>query len=232
MKKQFLFLLLLVFTMYLAEAQPLPAVTTQPVMPGFLLDLKGEPLVNKYSKVTDGSPFFSDDWLKGKLISTDGKVYENLALKINLAENDLHYLNDDGKELILKTPIRLVNLSNPVTGQSFDFIKTGTACNANSNIWYQVLDTGSTWLLKSQVKQLFEINTYGSASTEEKISTNVNYHLYHKQECTRVKNAHELWEMLNKLESGFTEKTTVKGGAKKTEEELIRLNRLYNQKSH
>ncbi len=231
MKKPLLYLLISLFILPGAKAQPLPTVETRPGIPGFLVDLKGEVLVNKYSKVTDGSPFFSDDWLKGKFIGSDGKLYDNLSLKLDLVENDIYFLNDQAKEMILKTPVKHLNLSNSMTGQSFTFIKTDLLCQSNPKTWFQVLDTGKAWLLKSQPKQVSELTTYGSAVTEEKIITGVYYYLLLKQDCFPIKSAQELWEKLNVKNPGFTEKTAVKGPAKKSEEELIRLTRRFNEKT-
>ena len=231
MKKRCLYLFASLFLFTCAGAQPLPVVETRPGIPGFLFDLKGEVLVNKYSKVTEGSAFFSDEWLKGKFYSSDGKVYDNLALKIDLVENEIYFLNDQSQELILKTPVKQIILSNIVTGQSFTFIKTDQLCQTNPRTWFQVLDTGKALLLKSQPKQVTEYKPYGSATTEEKITTSINYYLLYKQECLTIKSAQELWEKLNVEMPGFTQKTTAKGPAKKSEEELIRLTHLFNEKA-
>ncbi len=199
-------------------------------MQGFLFDLKGEVLVNKYSKVTVGSPFFSDDWLKGKFFSTDGRTYDNLSLKLDLVGNDIHFLNDLAQEMILYTPVSKIILTNFVTGQSFTFIKTEKLCQANSKIWFQVLDSGKAWLLKSQTKQVIEHKPYGSSVSEENIISSVNYYLFYNQVCYPIKTAGELWEKLNDYLPGFEEKTKIKGSRKKTEDELIRLTVQFNKK--
>jgi hypothetical protein len=230
MKKWLSYLFISLFLLPGAKAQPLPTVETRPGIPGFMVDLKGEVLVNKYSKVTEGSPFFSDDWLKGKFIGTDGKLYDNLAIKLDLVENDIYFLNDQAKEMILKTPVNYLHLSNPMTGQSFSFIKTDLLCQSNPKTWFQVLDTGKAWLLKSEPKQVSELTTYASAVKEEKIISGVYYYILFKQECFPIKSAQELWEKLNNQKPGFAEKTTAKGPAKKSEEELIRLTRRFNEK--
>lgn len=201
-----------------------------PGIPGFLFDLKGELLVNKYSKVTDGSPFFSDEWLKGKFYSSDGRVYDNLSLRIDLVENDIYYLNDQSQEMILKTPVRQIILSNILTSQTFTFIKMDQLCQSNSKIWFQVLDSGKAWLLKTQLKKIIEHKPYGSSVTEENIISNVNYYLFYNQVCYPIKTAIDLWEKLNDQLPGFEEKTKVKGTGKKTEEELIRLTGQFNKK--
>ena len=232
MKKRLLHFIAGLFLLTGTSAQtPLPSVAVQPSIPGFLFDLKGEVLVNKYSKVTVGTPYFSDDWLKGKLISTDGRIYDNLSLKLDLVEDDIHFLNDLSQEMILNTPVSQLFLNNLVTGQSYTFIKTDKLCQSNSNTWFQVLDTGKVWLLKTQSKQVIEHKPYGSSVTEETIISSVNYYLFSKQVCSPIKSAGELWEKLNEQLPGFEEKTKVKGQGKKTEEELIRLTGEFNKKA-
>lgn len=232
MKKRLLYFIAGLFLLVVANAQsPLPSVAVQPAIPGFLFDLKGEILVNKYSKVTVGSPFFSDDWLKGKFISTDGRIYDNLSLKLDLVENDIYFLNDLSQEMILYTPVSQIILTNFVTNQSFTFIKTDKLCQSNSKIWFQVLDSGKAWLLKSQPKQVIEHKAYGSSVTEENIISNVNYYLFYNQGCYPIKTAIDLWEKLNEQLPGFEERTKVKGQGKKTEEELIRLTGQFNKKA-
>ena len=232
MIKPYLYLFTSLFFFTGTEAQPLPIVETRPGIPGFLFDLKGEVLVNKYGKVTEGSAFFAEEWLKGKFYGSDGKVYDNLALKIDLVENEIYFLNDLSQEMILKTPAKQIILSNIVTGQSFTFIKTDQLCQSNPKTWYQVLDTGRALLIKSQPKQVTAYKPYGSAIMEEKITTSVYYFLLYKQACLAIKSAQDLWEKLNLEIPGFTEKTTAKGSLKKSEEELIRLARLFNEKAH
>jgi len=231
MEKRFLYLIAGLLFFAHSESQTLPTVAVQSGIPGFLFDLKGDPLVNKYTKVTEGSPFFSDDWLKGKFISTDGKIYDNLSLKLDLLENDIYYLNDQTQELILKTPVSKIILSNLVTGQSFTFIKTDELCQTTPKTWFQVLDTGKACLLKSQPKQITEHKPYGSSVLEEKITSSVYYFLLYNQDCFTIKSAGELWEKLNDQIPGFSEKTKVKGPVKKSEEELIRLTAEFNKKA-
>jgi len=232
MKKRLLHFMAGLFLLAGTNAQsPLPSVAVQPAMPGFLFDLKGEVLVNKYSKVTVGSPFFSDDWLKGKFISTDGRIYDNLSLKLDLVENDIYFLNDLSQEMILYTPVSQIILTNFVTSQSFTFIRTDKLCQSNPKIWYQVLDSGKATLLKSQPKQVIEQKPYGSSVMEENIISNVYYYLFYNQGCYPIKTAGELWQKLNDLLPGFEEKTKVKGTGKKTEEELIRLTGQFNKKA-
>lgn len=215
-----------------ARAQvPLPPSASQPAMPGFLFDLKGEVLVNKYSKVTVGSPFFTDDWLKGKFISTDGRTYDNLSLKLDLVGNDIHFLNDQSQEMILYTPVSQIILTNFVTGQSFTFIKKEKLCHTNSKIWFQVLDSGKALLLKSQPRQVIELKRYGSSVTEENIISSVYYYLFYNQVCYPINTAGELWEKLNEYLPGFEEKAKIKGSRKKTEDELIRLTGQFNKKA-
>jgi hypothetical protein len=212
-------------------AQQLQTPPVQQAMPGFLYDLKGEAISNKYSEIKEGFPFFSDEWLKGKIVSTDGKIYDNLSLKLNLVENEIHYLDDQSAEYILKTPTRLMVLTDFINKKTYTFIQTSTPCHKNEKTWYQVLDTGKVWLLKSEVKQIITLKAYGSAIMEEKVTSSISYYLYTPAECIQLKDPLDLWEKLDARRPGFSEKPATRVSGKKTEEALKQLSRLFNEKA-
>lgn len=159
------------------------------------------------------------------------KIYDNLSIKLNLIENEIHFLDDQAKEYVLKTPARQVVLTDLVANKSYTFIQTVTPCHKNEKMWYQVLDTGKVWLLKAEVKQITEFKAYGSATMEEKITSSISYYLYTLSDCTPLKDPRDLWEKLDKRMPGFSEKPTSRGSGKKAEEAMIQLSRSYNEKA-
>jgi hypothetical protein len=195
----------------------------------FMTDLKGEPLTNRYSAVTDGSPYLFDSWMKGKVITTDGKTYDNLSLKINLLDREIIFLNDQQQEIILKNPIREVVLTDLLKSTEYRFIRGITACGQKPDAFEEVLVPGRAQLLKTHVRTLTEVKPYGSATTEEKISASSRYYLLAEDgSCQTVKSPQELWTLLDSRKPGFAEKPS-KTTAKKAEEELIRLAKSFNQ---
>src|SRR5215212_8987631 len=61
----------------------------------------GVPFVNaKFVSLVEGTPYYKDEWLKGSLVSTEGKEFKNLLLKLDLVDNEVHYQDEKGNELI------------------------------------------------------------------------------------------------------------------------------------
>jgi hypothetical protein len=195
----------------------------------FLTDLKGEPITNTYSKVTEGSPFFYPEWLKGRAVGMDGKVYDNLSVKLNLLDPGIHYLDDQQKEYRMSIPIKELTLTNYEKRTTYTFIPAGSRCQGNPQAWYQVLDSGSAWLLKYETRTLIEVKPYGSAIPEEHVSPTTRYLVLTPQNCQAIKSPMDLWEKLQTLKPGFTEKPRGKTNSKKLEDELVNINRLFNQ---
>lgn len=195
----------------------------------FITDLKGEPLTNKYEKITEGSPFFSNEWLKGKAVTSDGKTFDNLSLKVNLLENDIHFLGDKQEEMIMRENLRTVELTNVATGDTYFFYRPAKSCVQNPKTWFQVIDSGKVWLLKMDSRSVTEIKPYGSATTEEKIMATIRYYLLTGGDCRPVKSTQEAFEILSQLKPGFTEKPTGKSNPRKMEEDLKNLVGKYNQ---
>lgn len=195
----------------------------------FMTDLKGEVLTNRYSAVTEGSPYWSENWMKGKVITPDGKAYDNLSLKINLLDREIVFLNDQQQEIVLKNPVKEIVLTDLVRGVDYHFIRGNSACGQRPDELVEVLVQGRTQLLKIHVRVKTEVKPYGSATTEEKITASSRYFiLLDNGNCQAIKSPQELWTILDNQKPGFSEKPA-KSPAKKLEEELTRLTRSFNQ---
>jgi hypothetical protein len=202
----------------------------QPASVGyFVTDLKGEPITNKDSKLTEGSPFFNQDWFKGKVHTNDGKTFENLSLRINLLENQVHFLSDQQLEMIMKEDLRSVYLTDVSKGSNFFFSRIGGSCGQSPKAWFQVLDTGTVWLLKQDSRSSMETKPYGSASTEEKIISSVRYYLLQGPNCQLAKSAQEAYTFLAGLKPGFAEKPAGKLSPKRLQEDLQTLVGKFNR---
>jgi hypothetical protein len=195
----------------------------------FLTDLKGEPLVNRYSNVTEGSPYLFDEWMKGTIITPDGKVYDKLSLKINLLDKEIIFLNDQQQEIILKNPVKEVLIEDILRKAEYRFIRGNAACGQKPDDFQELLVPGRTQLLKTHVRTLTTIKPYGSAVEEEKITATARYYLLFEDGiCQPVKSTQELWSMMDSRKPGFAEKPG-KTPSKKMEEEIVRLTRSFNQ---
>ena len=66
----------------------------------------------KYAKVTEGTPYFKDEWFNGVVVDMTDRQYKNVRLKIDLLANTVHYLDDKEKEFTATMPIKQIVLTD------------------------------------------------------------------------------------------------------------------------
>ena len=166
---------------------------------GSLYAVGGQPFANyKYVKVMEGTPYFKEEWMGGKVIMSGGFAYDSIYLRLDLMENSLHYIGPDGQEMIANSPIRGIILADSVTGKKYRFVNadylqvTGKIAPG----WYQMLDTGQVTLYKKFLKVINESRPYGSATTEQRIATMGQYFLMINSVFTPVKKIKEIPDLL------------------------------------
>nr|MBU9936845.1 hypothetical protein [Ferruginibacter sp.] len=80
---------------------------------GLYYAVGGQPFLNyKYVRVMEGTPYFKEEWMGGKVIMSGGYAYDSVYLRLDLMENSLHYIGQDGQEMISTSPVRSVILSD------------------------------------------------------------------------------------------------------------------------
>ena len=124
-----------------------------------------------YVKVTEGTPYFSDDWLYGTLLLSGGHVIDRLEIRLDLVQKEIHYKNADGQEMIATTPIRAVTLAAPAGTLTFI---PGTPWrgidNSLDGAWLQVLVNDKVSLLYETRKKVVDNTPYGGSTTERTIT--------------------------------------------------------------
>lgn len=146
----------------------------------------------KYIKLTSGSPYFKEVWMKGAISTPDSAEYINLRLRLDLLENSLLYLNDKNEEMISVVPINKVSLRDTVTGANYLFVHLPE----DANTWYQVLTIGKLSLYKQHHKYMSETKAYASSITEQSIRTEERYVVYFNHVLTRIKKPKEIAELV------------------------------------
>lgn len=148
----------------------------------------------KYKKLVEGTPYFAEEWMGGKVIMSGGFAYDSIYLRIDLLNNTLHYLDQAGREMIATTPVKAVILTDSGTGMKFRFIHSSylTVSGKIESGWYQLLTEGRALLLKQFVKNLNENRPYGSGALEQTIVTHTVYFLLEEAVLTPVKKFKDL----------------------------------------
>jgi hypothetical protein len=216
-----------------SAAQKTVDVTTGNVSamsPSFFNVVGGEPVVLvKFARLVEGTPYFKDEWMKGNVIVNGGRQYSGIYLKLDLFDNEVHFQDQKGNEMIATTSIQKLILIDSATQQAFNFIN-GEFIQANSRIkgWYQLLADGKAMLLKKFNKQMQEVKPYGSATVEQSIITSPRYYILYNGNFTEIKKIKELAAILVDKKEELTQYINSNNLSGKTDNDFISLINYYN----
>lgn len=146
-----------------------------------------------YVKVTEGTPYFSDEWLYGTLLLVGGKVIKPLEIRLDLLQKEIHYKNAEGQEMIATTPVRAVTLAVPAGILTF---VPGTPWRdidkSLDGAWLQVLVNDKVSLLHEIRKKMAESTPYGGSTVERTITDVHFYYLQMNGKFLRIRNWSDL----------------------------------------
>lgn len=173
--KNFLFLIL--FFSVAAKAQ----LEIQPFG-----DVKRTPLmVIKHTDV-EGSPYFYNFWVKGKVTLKNGKSYSNDSLKFDLVDDKLIFKNDDGTLMYFAEPVGAFDLLDK-DSKVLHFKNGLPASNGlNAESYFQIIYDGKIPLFKRTGKFITESKQYNSASTIKSFNTIFNYYTLQNEALIKV----------------------------------------------
>jgi hypothetical protein len=168
---------------------------------GHYYNVAGAPVsMAKYVRVIEGSPFFSEAWISGRVFLSDGNEFDSILLRIDLVADETHFISKDGRELVAKTPIAEIRLYDSLTGDIFHFVHSSAFVDAKApeRGWYLLMVEGPSVLFKKIQKTVNESRPYGSATYQQIISTASSYFIFHNNSFSRIKKFSQLPEILNK----------------------------------
>ena len=146
-----------------------------------LYSVAGQPFVNvKFVKLTEGSPYFKDNFHKSIAVGEDGYEFKDLSLKLDLYDKQILYL-ENGKEYLATTKVKELIITDSL-GYNYKFVRfeiPSKSGNTTSTEWYQWLTSGKASLYKEYKKKILETKPYGSPTTEQKIITREAYLIYY-----------------------------------------------------
>lgn len=154
---------------------------------GFFMS-EGQPYVNvKFARVVEGSPFFTDRWNKGYVSTLEGAKLNDIILRLNLVDQQLHYLKD-GKEYVTGQSLNEVLIEDEKTGNLYVFRSGFPGVQyGSSKTFYQTLAEGNILLLKHIRKIITENTPFGSATTQQTIRNLETYYIWKKGAMIKVK---------------------------------------------
>jgi hypothetical protein len=150
------------------------------VSPTFFMVVSGEPFMRaKFAKVVSGSPYYKDEWMRSTIILDSVSRYENVPVKLDLYDNEVHYSGQSGEELIATVPVKQLIVHDSATGGDIQFVNGSMFVpGLRDKYWYQVLTPGNVSLLKRYEKKIQENTPYGSATVEQTIYTAAHYFIF------------------------------------------------------
>ena len=161
----------------------------------YVYTVGGTPFVTaKFARLVEGSPFFTEQMMKGAIILSEGKEYKDIFLRLNLLESQVNYLSDKKIEMVATTPIKEVVLWDTIQNKDHRFIFSSYigSTEIQDKDFYELLQAGTAELYKHHKKRLLESKPYGSATVEQSIQTELRYYVLHKKQWVRIKKLKDL----------------------------------------
>jgi hypothetical protein len=154
--------------------------------------------IDKYIKIKEGTPYYDNEWSTGTLIVGTGTAYQNLQLKLDLLNHEVHYKDADNREMILSVPFKVVILhAGGLDARTFIPGKAWAEADKKlADSWLQVLVNDKVSLLLDLRKKLTETQGYSSATTEQSISDSYVYFVQKSGQMNRVTKWSQLLDLL------------------------------------
>lgn len=194
--------------------------------------VSGEPFVTaKFVNIVEGTPYFKDEWMKATLWNKEHQRFSGVNVKLDLLENNIHYLDKSGKELIATTPVKQITLSDS-SGKRYNFFHLSTLPQPEKFIkaeWFLLLDSGYVSLYKFFYKTIFETRPYGAATYEQHIQTAGRYFVLYKNRFVEISKLKDAPNALADKSNELKEFLKTKDDAKLTmDERFVNLINHYN----
>jgi hypothetical protein len=165
----------------------------------FFHSVNGEPAGSvKFIALVDGTPFFKDYWMKALVTLPGNRKFANIQVKLNLLDNNIHFRDVKGNEMVTSAVINELYLLDTVETASYSLISSNVfSPGATSKTsWFLVLEKGAATLLKEVSKKIKETKPYGSATTEQRIETQYKYYILSNNNLIQIKKLRLLAETL------------------------------------
>ena len=200
---------------------------------GLFYVVGGQPYsLAKYTKVVDGTPFFKDEWMRGSVIIKSGEQYDNQMLRLDLIDNEVHYLDSIGQEMISTDAIVEVLMKDSLSGNRYRFVDSSAIAVPKSerpvNGWYQLLTIGAVNLFRKFQKEIVETRPYGAATYEESIKTSSVFFVAHNNMFIRIKKIKEIPDILSDKRAELNNYINSKNLTGKTDSDYTSLVDYYN----
>lgn len=156
--------------------------------------------VDKYNDIVSGTAFVDSNWQLGAVLLENGTLVENVRIRINVLDDEIHYIDESGKEMVSTQNIKSVIFKRTGNDTTAVFVSKYAFSGKDAGMpggWMQLLAKGKVSLLKKYHKSIIESKGYSSATVEKNIVTEVRYFIWYNGELVRVKNVSEVAAAIN-----------------------------------
>lgn len=156
--------------------------------------------VDKYNDILSGTVFVDSNWQLGAVLLENGTLVENVRIRINVLDDEIHYIDESGKEMVSTQNIKSVIFKKAGNDTTGVFVSKYAFSGKDAGMpggWMQLLAKGKASLLKKYHKSIIESKGYSSATVEKNIVTEVRYFVWYNGELVRVKNVSEVAAAIN-----------------------------------
>lgn len=134
----------------------------------FASDANGRPMYQITEYKAEGSPYFYEEYCLAEITSMRGKVYTDVKIKLNIQDNLVLYMLDDGKEMIASTPLQKIKFYATIQagiahGETI-LQSINTSINVQGAPVYQLLVDGPARLYKQITVTYNDNKGYGEST--------------------------------------------------------------------
>lgn len=198
--RAFLVMLMIMINVAASAQQSVNVDKTDQSALNFFDVVGGAPIMRaKFTRLVEGSPYFSDEWSKGRvLIENNTAEFKNVFVRLNLLDVTLEFRDAAGEELTCSSPVRRVKLVDAAKSTESIFVHSSflpTEKEFKKGEWLQELSAGKMTLYKWHKKRLTESRPYNSATYEQHITTVFHYFILVNDQFIKIKRASDISEL-------------------------------------
>jgi hypothetical protein len=166
-------------------------IIVKPACAQFVENINGVPIrtISGYTDVS-GSPFLSDQWVKGMVKLVDGRTYKDVLLKYDQLKDELYFQDKKKDTLIFVDPVREFKVEYAANDEMHEkLFRNGykNIPNSTENSFFEVLSDGTAQLLKRTTKSISESKEYNSTTVVKHFDENVKYYIIVSEKVIPVK---------------------------------------------
>lgn len=150
-------------------------------------DMQGTPLKEiKYENV-EGTPYFLDYWIKGRVTMKSGKKYADMPIKYDTMNDRLIFQAENGNIMYFTEPVSAFEVNDIATSTNYKFTNGLPAIDGQTqSSFYQIITPGKISLFKKPYKKISEHTTYGSATVNKSFDLRNDYYILQNGNLAKI----------------------------------------------